>query len=233
MNSNIEFLELFGQIEKRLNELAGVSEEKLSFPKLISAACKVNPAIKEVTQQLDNYYPIRNLLSHEARKDIVLISEQTLNEIKNVCELILNPPTVYQKFKRGVYICNVDSLLLTILTEMKEKVYTHVPVYENSSFVGVLSEVSVVNWLTENRNTDISTVLIRELRPFIQNQPNEFFEFVKSDENAYVVREWFSEKVKNGKRLGAVFITDDGTKKGKLLGIITAWDLPILRMREI
>nr|AQS33897.1 hypothetical protein [uncultured archaeon] len=236
MNNNEEFLDLFGKIEKKINELVGLQSfqmEKSSFSNLISPACQVNPAIREVTKQLNNYALIRNILSHESRKDIISVPEQTLNEIKKVCELVLNPPTVYHKFKRVVYTCDVNSLLLTVLKEMKEKVYTHVPVYENKKFIGVLSEVSVVNWLTENHNTNLSKVLVGELKQFINDQFNEFFEFVGKEVNAYVVREWFHEKVKDGKRLGAVFITEDGLPNGKLIGVITAWDLPLLRIREV
>ena len=63
----------------------------------------------------------------------------------------------------------------------------------------------------------------------IKNRNNEYFEFVSANTNAFLIKKWFTEAVKNRKRLGAVFVTTNGQQDGKLLGIITAWDLPRIK----
>jgi len=39
---------------------------------------------------------------------------------------------------------------------MKDKVYTHVPVYDNGKFIGILSETSIFNWQCEVNEAHIN-----------------------------------------------------------------------------
>jgi len=45
---------------------------------------------------------------------------------------------------------------LNELKIMKDKVYTHVPVYDNGKFIGILSETSIFNWQCEVNEAHIN-----------------------------------------------------------------------------
>ena len=59
----------------------------------------------------------------------------------------------------------------------------------------------------------------------VRNHASEVFAFVPPTNTVSDVQHRFRDTFKTHKRLAAVFITDDGTENGRLLGLITAWDV--------
>lgn len=230
LKNNQEFKRLFDKLEKYLNNL--VKDNITSLPLLIKTACDKEPFIRNFSSELNDFSLIRTLIAHKGRIEIVKILDETLDNLKRVYNLITNPPTIYDKFKKDVFICQTSEPLLDVLKLMKEKTYTHIPVYEDNKFIGILSEASFTNWATEKENINLIYIKVKDLVNYLNNQSNEFFEFVKKSENAFEVRGWFYNKVKEHKRLGAVFITETGNKEEPLLGIVTAWDLTELELSK-
>jgi len=218
--------DLFKEIEAHLTKI--VREDIRGFNDLLKIACEKEPHIKKYSGELNDLSLIRTLIAHKKREHLVLIPEETIKRVKEILQFIKNPPTVLEKFGKEVYFCNSEDLLLDILKIMKKETFTHIPVYKNKDFIGVLSEVSVTNWLADKKKLNLDDVTIYELREFLNNQPNEFFDFVKKSEDAYKIKERFLNEVRERKRIGAIFITDNGKQEEKFLGIITAWDIPIL-----
>ena len=225
------FFDLFKEIEDYLLKI--VREEIRSFPNLISKACEIRPSIRKYSGELNDLSLIRTLLAHKKRENLILIPDTTIKKTKAILNYIKNPPTVLKKFGKKVFTCKLEDSLLEIIKVMKERVYTHIPVYSYSDlnekeFVGVLSESSIMNWLADKKEISLKNVKIEELVEFLNKQPNECFDFVNKDEDAYKIKERFLKEVKDQKRIGAIFITKNGNKDEELLGIITAWDLPLL-----
>lgn len=54
---------------------------------------------------------------------------------------------------------------------------------------------------------------------------SEVFDFIGRDALLAHVTLKFQVNLKNKQRLGAVFVTDKGSKDEKVLGLITAWDV--------
>ena len=52
--------------------------------------------------------------------------------------------------------------------------------------------------------------------------------FIPANKSIFEIPELFNKAISNNKRLGALLITKTGKKDSKPIGIITAWDLPLI-----
>lgn len=228
-NSQI-FLDIFKRIENHLRKnLNAFSED--SVHKLIDEAAKTEPVIMEYKSYLHRCTDLRNSFSHNPPEELIMeASEGAVQKLQRICDKLLNPPTAYQISSKPVFKSQTDDFLFEIMKDMKKEIYTHVPIYEGDEFIGVLSESSVFNWLEESDfpNRTLENIKIGDIKKYldIENRSNEYFEFVSQDTSAYIIKEWFAKAIKGNKRLGAVFVTENGKENEKLLGVITAWDLP-------
>ena len=64
----------------------------------------------------------------------------------------------------------------------------------------------------------------RELLPPDRHE-NERFLFMTKDATIFKVRNEFEKRSQRSKRLAAVFITDNGSIGGRILGMLTPWDI--------
>ncbi len=235
MKNAENFLKIFKTLEDCLRKQINESTY-IPFTKLVEKLSKQNPVINEYKSDLWELAELRNAIVHSPAEVLLAdVTDFTVELISKITQQIINPPTAYDIASKPVYCCQLDDSLLIQIKFMKEKTFTHVPVYEGEKFIGVLSESSIFNWLSDavKRDFFIFDMKVRDLGKYldIYNRPNEYFEFVKKDENAFLIKQWFTEAIKERKRLGAVFVTEDGTKEGKMLGIITAWDIPRIQSR--
>jgi len=233
MSNTEEFLKIFNELEAYLRKL--VNEPRYNpFKNLINEAKKKNPAVGEYANDLWEFAELRNGLVHAARDKILAeVNDTGLCLIKEISQKIKCPPTAFDIATKSVHVCQMDDHLLSEIKIMKEKIFTHVPVYEGNRFIGILSESSIFNWQCETTKENFISqdMKVRDIKKFldINNRLNEYFEFVSKGTNAYLIKQWFTEAIKKNKRLGAVFVTENGKQDGKMLGIITAWDLPRIK----
>jgi predicted transcriptional regulator len=118
--------------------------------------------------------------------------------------------------------------VLGVVAEMKRCVYTHVPILEEGRVMGVFSENTIFCALAAKEAVNVTDgTRISEFREFvpISKHVGESFEFAASDITLEAVAQLFAERLRRQQRLGAVFLTDDGTEAGRLLSLMTAWDV--------
>jgi hypothetical protein len=63
-----------------------------------------------------------------------------------------------------------------------------------------------------------------EYIPFDKHK-SEYFDFISKKTLLTEVEELFQGELEENRRLGIIFITEDGKPSQKILGIITAWDM--------
>jgi len=56
-------------------------------------------------------------------------------------------------------------------------------------------------------------------------EKSEGFRFMSADATVAEAASLFKESLKRHSRLGAVFVTEDGKRSQKLLGLLTVWDI--------
>jgi CBS domain-containing protein len=115
-----------------------------------------------------------------------------------------------------------------VIAKMNANVYTHVPILRNGAVIGVFSENTIFSYVAEHRNVVIDpNTRIEAFRDYVPltKHVSEVFEFLPQRASVADVLLKFQNSIRDKKRLAAVFITDDGESTGRLLGLITAWDL--------
>ena len=245
MNNNInfeeegdKFLNLFKQLEKAIEEecqKVGIETYHKEISYLINKLSEKNNIVKKHKNELDLIREVRNTNTHNIigkSKYVVYPSPEINIRLENIIDEIKKPPMIYDSsicIKRQAMYCRTlkDSIYDTI-KEMTKKLYTHVPILENEKLVGIFSE----NTLLDIVNIE-SGIIIDEMTSFsdiknaikIENHSMEDFEFISRRKNIYDVENMFKDYFSRNKRLGCVYITQNGNKNENILGMLTAWDV--------
>src|SRR3989344_1409209 len=177
-------------------------------------------------------HALRNVFAHSDRdRYIATVNQIAFKEIENIVKLLDNPPTVEEVFKKEIYRVNLDEIIDIVIRKMKEKIYTHVPIYDNDKFYGVFTETTLLDWLIDNINEGRAQFYKRQIkdvnRKYLFNDTN-IVKFIPANKSIFEIPELFNKAISNNKRLGALLITKTGKKDSKPIGIITAWDLPLI-----
>ena len=231
MSNAEKFITTFNKIEKYLTKLHG-AEKYIDFISLVRELSERNNIIRIYKDDLKEYAELRNAIVHQTRGKLIAEPyEETIQHIHQIYEVLTNPPSALMIASKPVYSCSIDDRISDVVTEMTKNVYTHVPVYEKNKFIGVFSESSITKWLGDSAESDgflLEQTGIGELKKYLDQPNDEFngYKFLSKTTDVFNIQAAFLFFVSEHKRLGAVFITERGKEDEKILGIITAWDLP-------
>lgn len=226
-----EFEEVVKQRCKQLNILT----DNMSINYLIEKLSKKDTYIERKKDEIDMIRKIRNLNAHnrgENHKYIVYPSPEINNKLEKIINEIKNPPMIYNTSicikRKDIYSKNLDDRIYDTIRIMSEKMYTHIPILENEKLVGIFSESTLLD-IVKNDNK----IVIDEKTNFsniknylkIENHSMEDFQFISKTKNLYDVEKIFKNYFSRNKRIGCIFITDNGKSTENILGMLTAWDI--------
>lgn len=225
------FLEKFKLLEARLRKIAH-STDKDNFYTILSKVEKINYLVKKKRDILLDLNALRNVLAHSDReKYIAEIKKEAYLEIDNIVNLLDNPPSIGIFFNKRVYSVDTDEILEIVIKNMQKNIYTHVPVYKDNKFYGVFSETSIFSWLVDciqSGRADFYKPQMKSVkREYLFCETNKI-EFVAENTSIFTIPERFNNAITKKTRLGALIITKTGDKDESPIGIITAWDLPLI-----
>lgn len=230
MSNAEKFLSIFNQIEKYLASLAGV-ERYESFMSLIRLLDN-NKIISRYKNDLREYAELRNAIVHQTTDEpIAEPYDKTVESLQRIYLILKKPPVAYDIASKPVFSCGTEDLIVNVVKEMTQKVYTHIPVLEGGKFIGVFSESTITRWLGKSAERDgfiLEATRIGELKEYFDRPEDIFccYKFVARNTDIFSVKDDFLVLVNKKWRLGAVFVTQNGRKDEKIIGIITSWDLP-------
>lgn len=222
------FLEKYKQLEEAVRITYNLNNQD-SISYYLTSQAKYQRYRAEI-----NYcQEVRNLISHrkkvndnfavEPSREMLNFIDQLLEQIKNRMrnsKIKINMNNVFWQPMSG----NVKKTINT----MRNNLFTHVPIMENGVVVGVFDENSVFDYLANEEIIAIDDSLTFEsMKKYISLTGREMEEFLFYKENSYVeeLENKFEEAFRKGKRIGIVFLTQNGKPNEKLLGIITPWDI--------
>lgn len=227
------FLAKFKIFEKEIKKLAGVKSDYTQQKDIIRFAKKKNPLIGYKEDLISDLYALRNVVAHiDREKYIADINEYAFNELNKFIQLLEKPPKAIDVFNAEIFKCSTTDISDSVLRKMKERLYTHIPVYDNGKFIGVLSESTILEWLVENieaGKVNFHKKTIGDINRKYLNNKIDLYKFAPSNKSVFEIQKMFDEAIENKKRLGVVFITENGKSTGEILGLVTAWDLPKIR----
>lgn len=188
---------------------------------------------KKFEKDINLIRKIRNLLSHgECKvegKVAIEINENIIEKLKEIISLLENPPLVASRYITEMFVVDLEEKLENLIKTMNEKKISHVPVLDkDKKLVGVFSENTIFSKLSEDEIIEIGKEYkVKDYEKYIklENHSSEYFDFIKRNEELASAQNLFNKSIKKDKKLVMLFVTENGKKTGKILGIITPWDL--------
>lgn len=228
-----EILRIYNELDKFFRTSLG-QDEAIDHAGVLQRISRINPEVNRYTFELRSFSKLRNMLVHDGSgtNEMPLIepTDFAIKRYQELADLIMKPKKALNIAVRKEYLFTVglEDMATEVMAEMNKKTFTHAPVMKDGKMVGVFSENTVFAYLVKEKQSLIDgETTINDFKDFIgfEDHPSEKFVFVSSNSTAMEVREIFSDAVKNGVRIGMIFVTANGKAEESLLGVITAWDL--------
>jgi len=180
--------------------------------------------------RLTKYSHIRNKLLHDY-KWFISISESACNELESDLNVLRNPKKIWEVRKCDVFTCNNEDKLEYVLKEMKDNLYTHIPVLNNEGNIKwVLSESTILYFMLNNIDKDRCLVMepIKIWDIDLVNS-NDEYKIISKDVSIYDIDYMFLESINLWIRLGVIIITNNWNTNWNIEWVITAWDIPMIK----
>lgn len=240
MTNAEQFLDHYSAIEQYLRRTYGSKNIHDTFLQLITKAEIHHSVIAYYANDLREYGELRNAIVHKyAPQENSIIAEPhsfVVERMAHIRKMIEDPLKIKDVMVKSIKIANVEDSIYDVAINMYKNIYTHVPVYEEGKFIGVLSESSLLRWTGYQAKRGVAlntTNKILRMKKFLDVAGNKFndFEFVPNNTLILDVRDKFEKALYEGRRLGVVFATKTGKNSEYIEGLLTAWDLPKLRLK--
>ena len=200
--------------------------ERSSFRGLVDLYAKRHRWWKDA-EQLRVFASLRNVIVHdkvEPYQYVCVPTVQTVEDIEAIRDRLLHPERSDPRFRRPVISVDAGDSLTHVLTLMHERNFAHFPVYNGTTFSGLLSQNGIARYIAHHAAKtggplDFATVEVRYVLVREENRANYFF--AAKDEPVQKIAFAFHENT----FLEAVLITAHGQRHEKLLGIATRADV--------
>ena len=228
MNSEV-FLQKYRVLE-------GLLEKRYEGRRIASSV--VIEYIRDIDSQpvrvdLDLLREIRNILSHNAGpggEPVVEPSDEMLARLDEIIAYVKRPHRAadFGTPADKIYFAHLNDSVIQVMRGMFNNGYSHVPVTEKGSAVGVFSVRSLFDYLAEHGlNAANDELRIRDLSGHIrfEGRGGERYMFVSAQTSIVEVRQMFQKYTERNRRLSAVFVTENGDPGGELIRMLTPWDV--------
>jgi predicted transcriptional regulator len=223
------FLNAYSAIEHEMERILNLKEHRRFF-ELVDKSARVNPVIERYRFDLKEYSELRNAIVHDRSggEIIAVPTKETVEHIERIAGLLLEPPRVAPLFLKEVLRLSADYPVARAIREFSRNSYTQAPVYDDGRMIGLLTSNMIVKWmgisLSSDDSFDIERVKISDVLKIAGHENN--YEVVSVNKSLFEIPELFYRWQQRGKKLEAVFITQNGDISEPLKGIITKRDLP-------
>ncbi len=225
-----DFLDRYRILEEELAKKYDVNDKTFGSPIVRFINEKEG---REYKDKLNLCREIRNLLSHHAEVDgerIIEPSQYMTDFLQEVIDYLRQPPLAIDSatLYANILKASLSDKVQTVMKRMQRQGFSHVPVLCEGKFVGVFSISTVFSYVLQNGMNVINDEFVigdfAELLP-PEKHETESFRFFPPDATLPDVRSAFERKKHPGKRLAVVFITDNGSIDGRILAMLTPWDV--------
>ncbi len=230
MNITDKFLDKYRELEVavRYAYKLGKFESAVSF-------LKKQKRFEKYSADIDYLSDIRNLLSHN-RKIIGEYAVQPSEQVLTFMDALINAINGRKKCRdiavkfADICKCTPSAKVAPAIKVMHEKNYSHIPIVANHRVVGVFSRNSIFTYVAENGVTSLISkpdLTFSDIAAYtkLHGREKEDYIFVKSDAYTDELDEMLDKIASNGRRVGLIFLTKNGTENEPIAGILTPWDV--------
>ncbi len=227
-----KFISVYNEIDHFLR--VSLHEEKwVSYHELVERSAKFNRIVREYEEDLKQIGDLRNAIVHRSTGEIIAVPcESIVSRAEEILKKLKAPPLVIPMFQKQVVTADEKESIAKIIKLMKDNNFSKIPVYENGRFLFLATAEAIVRYISENLTADLRNSRIRNVSGYMEHKDN--CQFVSKDTDVFKVAEIFEIYHRNGEKLDAVIITENGDKNLPPLGMITLFDVGVIyRTMEI
>ena len=229
-----DFLEVYNELDAHMRKMLNC-DETVSHMFVVDQLSQTNKTIRNYKDDLKLYGRLRNAIIHNPfSQKIEVIAEphpEIVERYKRLRDAILNPAMALSVAisSERIFSTSMEAGARQVMEVMAKRLFSYVPILdEQKHVIGIFSENTVFLYLTRNEICAVdSNTKISEFAEFtpVRQHANEYFEFVGRNATLAAVKDLFGTGLVERKRLGAVFITENGKENEAILGMVTAWDV--------
>ncbi|WP_255029461.1 CBS domain-containing protein [Rhodococcus sp. GA1] len=134
---------------------------------ILDAARDRDPLVRRYYRALSAFRKLRNAISHDRYREgapIATPRATTVDSLRDIHRELLNPVRIGQCLRStGVITATPDEPLREALREMAQYTYSQLPVYENGSYLSLLTTNAVARWLAA-QISDAGEILVDRVR---------------------------------------------------------------------
>ncbi|MTI46300.1 hypothetical protein [Sporosalibacterium faouarense] len=233
MNRVDEFIQTYNDLDREMKKSLKL-DNHISHMKTLDILSKRSDLISRNIDVLKQYARLRNCIVHNTvsgvEEPIAVPLQEVVERYKSILNRFRNPLTVYDicTHRSKMLVASPNSLAIDVMKSMGKLLISRVPIIENENVIGVFNGNVLINYLANTEKCLVSNkTLMKELGEFtnLEHNRKEQFAFIEKSLNIYDAQKYFKEKNKNDHKLVTLFITSNGSRHGRLLGLLTEWDL--------
>ena len=225
-----KFLDLYKKLEQLLKQLYANDSGRYD-----SVIVRYENSLTDsvIRDELKSIREVRNVLQHNPKVSgsyIVEPSPEVTAALEKIIRQIEHPKLAIDFGVKAnqIYKATLESKLLKVISVMKERGFSHIPVIENNKLYGVLSAYTVFEFVTEQGmqiiTEDTKVSAMKHYLP-IKNHKNEYYLFLPKKATFTEADETFEKRDSKGRRLVVIFITEHGKPDEQLLAMLTPWSV--------
>ena len=187
---------------------------------------------QDVRTELAYCRDVRNLLSHRARvngsfavqpsEEMIALLERVIGRVKH--------PTLLKDIAHpvgGILKAQPSDGVYGLMRRMSERGISHVPVLREGRVCGVFSMSTAFMSILEGKRLADDGITLADISSLtaLDAHGSETFAFMRPEDTLAAAEERSEQKQKEHKRIGLFLLTADGKPLGRLLGILTPWDV--------
>ena len=172
----------------------------------------------------------RNFLSHTPKfgnEDVVEVSDEVLAYIKELVEELMKPQTAFDcctKFENLLW-AEINSNITTVMEEMIDKGYSHVPILnKDKCLIGVFNESVIFSYWVHGKEKPDKISDIVDLTT-LENQHSVGYAFIRCNALVEEARAMFELPEQGKKRNALLFVTKSGKLDEEIVGVMTPRDV--------
>jgi len=234
-----EFVGVYNAVDNHMRKVLGV-DHHVDHSTLIKMMCNRDRAYNLFADELRTMAQLRNVLVHnpymQAIHPLATPNSDITKRYKALYDKMVNPIIALAIAVPGakIYSAKLTDSTLAVIKTMAKNTYTHVPIIDDGKMIGVFSENTLLTFLAHEEEAIITRDL--QVADFVSYIPfdrhdSEKFIFIQRSTSLHDVIERFNKALAEHVRIGAIFITEHGKPKEKLLGLITAWDIANVELK--
>lgn len=222
------FINTYNELTEHMEKILNIHDYK-SHVQMLSILNRKNQTVAKFYDELRLFANLRNTIVHDSTSRYNPIAEphkEAVERYEYIYNRIKNPPTALDICIRAkdLIFASLDDRVIDCIKKMHENDISYIPIIDKNTIVGVFSGDAVFTYMRNNKTTVIdSNFTIMDLGECISldKHIDERFEYVRKFTKLDDIVYMFSQSIKGSKRLGVIFVTENGRPHEKVLGMIS------------